>query len=87
MYHFAHVFQQAHGLTPMCYLRRARLERAIALLEAKELSVNEVAEQVGLSRLALWRGVRRLRGVAPRDLAGLAPAAQSADAAIGQVRV
>ena len=76
MYHFAHVFQQAHGLTPMCYLRRARLERAIALLEAKELPVNEVAAQVGLSRLALWRGVRRLRGVAPRDLAGLAPAAQ-----------
>jgi AraC family transcriptional regulator len=78
MYHFAHVFQQAYGLTPMCYLRRARLERAIALLEARELPVNEVAAQVGLSRLTLWRGVRRLRGVAPRELGGMAPAEEPA---------
>jgi AraC-like DNA-binding protein len=70
-YHFAHVFQQAHGLTPMVYLRRARLERALALLEARELPVNEVAARVGLSRLALWRGVRRLRGVAPREVGDL----------------
>ena len=69
MYHFAHVFQQAHGLTPMTYLRRARLERAMGLLEAREMTVNEVAEKVGLSRIALWRGVRKLRGVSPRELA------------------
>jgi AraC-like DNA-binding protein len=68
MYHFAHVFRQAHGLTPMNYLRRARLERALALLEARELPVNEVAEKVGLTRIALWRGVRRLRGVSPRQV-------------------
>ena len=69
MYHFAHVFQQAHGLTPMNYLRRARLERALGLLAEREMSVNEVAEKVGLSRLALWRGVRKLRGVSPREVA------------------
>ena len=68
MYHFAHVFQQAHGLTPMTYLRRARLERALALLESRECSVTEVAAKVGLSRLSLWRGVRQLRGVPPRDV-------------------
>ncbi len=68
MYHFAHVFQDAHRVTPMGYLRRARLERALALLESKELPVNEVAARVGLSRLALWRGVRQLRGVAPREV-------------------
>ncbi len=77
LYHFAHVFQQAHGVTPMGYLRRARLERALALLGSKELPVNEVAASVGLSRLALWRGVRQLRGVAPREvgLADYEPAA------------
>ncbi len=69
MYHFAHVFQQAHGLTPMSYLRRARLERALGLLAEREMSVNEVAEKVGLSRIALWRGVRKLRGVSPREVA------------------
>jgi AraC family transcriptional regulator len=73
LYHFAHVFQQAHGVTPMNYLRRARLERALALLEARELSINEVAEKVGLSRLALWRGIRKLRGVPPREV-GIAAA-------------
>jgi AraC-like DNA-binding protein len=74
MYHFAHVFQQAHGMTPMVYLRRARLERAIALLAKNTLPVNEVAAQVGLSRLALWRGVRQLRGIAPRDIGRVASA-------------
>ena len=69
MYHFAHVFQQAHGLTPMNYLRRARLERALGLLAEREMSVNEVAEKVGLSRISLWRGVRKLRGVSPREVA------------------
>jgi AraC family transcriptional regulator len=76
MYHFAHVFQQAHGLTPMNYLRRARLERALALLEERELTVTDVAEKVGLSRLALWRGVRKLRGVSPREVGVVADAPQ-----------
>lgn len=67
-FHFAHVFQQAQGLTPMAYLRRARLELALQLLESRELPVAEVAEKVGLSRLALWRGVRQLRGVPPRQV-------------------
>jgi AraC family transcriptional regulator len=67
-YHFLRVFKQAHGLTPMNYLRRARLERALGLLEAREMSVSEIAEKVGLSRLSLWRGVRKLRGVSPREV-------------------
>jgi transcriptional regulator GlxA family with amidase domain len=61
-------------MTPMVYLRRARLERAIALLAKNTLPVNEVATQVGLSRLALWRGVRQLRGIAPRDIGRVASA-------------
>lgn len=66
--HFVRVFQQAHGRTPMDYLRQQRLDRALQLLESTGLPVNEVAARVGLSRLALWRGVRRMRGVAPSDL-------------------
>ena len=31
MYHFAHVFQQAHGLTPMNYLRRDVAELEVAV--------------------------------------------------------
>jgi transcriptional regulator GlxA family with amidase domain len=66
-YHFLRVFKQVHRVTPVAYLRRQRLERAIALLESTDLAVGEVAARVGLSRLALWRGMRRLRGVAPRE--------------------
>ena len=67
-YHFVRVFHQAHGRTPMDYLRQQRLDRALQLLESTGLPVNEVAAQVGLSRLSLWRGVRRMRGVAPSEV-------------------
>ncbi len=67
-YHFARVFQQAHRRTPMGFLRRARLERALQLLESTTLPISEVAEQVGMTRLALWRGVQRLRGAGPRKV-------------------
>ena len=72
----------------MSYLRRARLERALPLLEAKDSLVTEVAAKVGLSRLALWRGVRRLRGVAPREVGPAGPAAltRSAESTAHQMR-
>lgn len=66
-YHFLRVFKQAHHVTPGVFLRRQRIERALALLETTSLPVGEVAARVGLSRVALWRGVRALRGVAPRE--------------------
>jgi transcriptional regulator GlxA family with amidase domain len=66
-YHFLRVFKQAHSVTPVAFLRRQRLERAIALLDSTVLPVGEVAARVGLSRLALWRGVRALRGAPPRE--------------------
>ena len=66
-YHFLRVFKQAHSVTPVAFLRRQRLERAITLLHSTELPVGEIAARVGLSRLALWRGVRALRGTPPRD--------------------
>ena len=65
-YHFLRVFKQVHRVTPVAYLRRQRLERALVLLDSTDLAVGEVATRVGLSRLTLWRGVRQLRGVGPR---------------------
>ena len=66
-YHFLRVFKQAHSVTPCAFLRRLRLERAMALLDSTTLPVGEIAARVGLSRLALWRGVRALRGTPPRE--------------------
>ena len=66
-YHFLRVFKQAHQVTPVAFLRRQRLERALTLLASTSLPVGEVAARVGMSRLALWRGVRALRGICPRE--------------------
>lgn len=69
-YHFLRVFKQAHHMTPAAFLRRQRLDRAIALLETTTLPVGEVAARAGLSQPTLWRGVRALRGASPRAARG-----------------
>jgi len=65
-FHFLRVFRQVHGMTPMTYLRTQRTRRALALLGCTQLTVGEVAQQVGLTRLSLWRYVRSAGGEAPR---------------------
>jgi AraC-like DNA-binding protein len=67
-FHFLRVFRQVHGVTPFAYLGAQRTERALALLRTTRLGVNEIAEQVGLSRLALWRRIRASSGAAPQHL-------------------
>jgi AraC-like DNA-binding protein len=67
-FHFLRVFRQVHGVTPFAYLGAQRTERALALLRTTSLGVNEIADQVGLSRLALWRRVRAASGAAPQHL-------------------
>jgi AraC family transcriptional regulator len=67
-FHFLRVFKQAYGRTPTAYLREYRLECALHLLESGTLPVSEVATRVGMSRVALWRGMRRLRGAGPLEL-------------------
>lgn len=67
-FHFLRTFRQAHGMTPMDYLREQRTRRALALLETTRLSVAEVAQLVGLSRLSLWRSVSKTAGQNPKSL-------------------
>ncbi|WP_045234846.1 helix-turn-helix domain-containing protein [Deinococcus pimensis] len=43
----SHLFRAAHGLTPMQFLERERLERAKLLLRLTARSVQDVAEDVG----------------------------------------
>jgi AraC family transcriptional regulator len=67
-FHFLRLFQQAHGRTPMEYLRELRARRALALVESTRLSCGEIAERVGLSRIALWRSLRHIKGAGARAL-------------------
>jgi len=64
-YHFLRMFRQVYGTTPVGYLRQLRTQRALHLLDSTTLEVNEIAAQVGMTRLSLWRAVRRERGTCP----------------------
>jgi len=70
-YHFARSFKLAMGTTPHRYVIQKRVEEARRLLEAQELSVDEVAWRVGFSdRSHLARHFRRLLGAPPGTLRG-----------------
>src|SRR5262245_59805002 len=46
-YHFARLFRRTTGVPPHRFVVERRLDRAIALLAARDLSVAEVSRQVG----------------------------------------
>jgi AraC family transcriptional regulator len=48
-FHFARMFKQSVGVPPRIYLTRLRVEKACELLEQTDLSVTEIAFEVGYS--------------------------------------
>ncbi|QZH74254.1 MAG: helix-turn-helix transcriptional regulator [Erythrobacter sp.] len=48
-FHFARMFKQSLGVPPRVYLTRLRMEKACDLLERTELSITEIALEVGYS--------------------------------------
>jgi AraC-like DNA-binding protein len=52
--HFARQFREAYGETPYAYLMTRRIERAMALLRAGDLSVTEVSLAVGCQSLGTF---------------------------------
>jgi AraC-like DNA-binding protein len=58
-FHFLRLFQLVHGATPAAYLRELRARRALVLLDSAVRGSDEVAARVGLSRVSLWRALRR----------------------------
>jgi AraC-like DNA-binding protein len=64
--YFSRSFKAAFGETPHQYLMSRRMERAMALLRANELSVTEVCFAVGFSSLGSFSTqFRRFVGVSP----------------------
>ena len=60
-------FRQELGITPMTYLRRYRIRQARQLLETSDLSIMQVALQVGFSESAHFtRTFQREVGMTPR---------------------
>jgi AraC family transcriptional regulator len=67
-FHFLRQFQRMFGRTPVAHLRELRTRRALALVESTSLGSGEIAERVGMSRVALWRSLRAIKGAGPRAL-------------------
>ena len=65
--HFIRTFSATFGETPIRYLQRRRIERAMALLRTTDLPVQDVCTAVGWSSLATFtRRFREVTGWAPR---------------------
>jgi AraC-like DNA-binding protein len=66
--HFSREFKATFGETPHQYLLSRRMERAMALLRAGELSVTEVCHAVGFTSLGSFSTqFRRFVGSSPTD--------------------
>lgn len=48
-FHFARMFKKSVGVPPRVYLTRLRMERTCELLETTDLSITEIAQEVGYS--------------------------------------
>lgn len=68
---FARRVERATGLSPVRFLQRLRVERAVELLETTSCTVEEIARRVGYAEpTTLRRLLRRTAGVLPRELRG-----------------
>jgi len=66
---FARRVERATGLSPIRFLRRLRVERAVELLETTKLPLEEIARRVGYAEpTTLRRALRQEAGRGAREL-------------------
>ncbi|WP_176473287.1 helix-turn-helix transcriptional regulator [Niallia circulans] len=65
-YHFSRLFQSIMQITPMNFLTRIRLNKAIELMKQQDLTIEEIALRVGYSNGNYFTKVfRSIIGVSP----------------------
>lgn len=68
-YHFLRLFKQSVGTTPHQYILQCRIEKAKHLLNKSELSIADIAHQVGFGDQShLTRYFKRIVGITPKQL-------------------
>lgn len=67
-FHFSRMFKRSVGVPPRVYLTRLRVEKACELLEWTDLTVTEIAQEVGYSsNQVLARVLMKHRRMSPSD--------------------
>jgi AraC-like DNA-binding protein len=59
-YHFTRTFRKATGYTPIEYLSKIRMEKAVSFLRQTDLSIDEIAKKIGYSNGSYFIKVFRL---------------------------
>jgi AraC family transcriptional regulator len=68
--YFASLFKQKTGISPHQYVIQQRVDRAIVLLQTKDLRIGEIATQVGFSSQShLTQHTKRATGMTPKQIA------------------
>jgi AraC family transcriptional regulator len=66
-FHFARLFQRSTGVSPHQFVIRARIDRALTLLAARERTIGEIARAVGFQTPSHFSTVfHRITGTTPR---------------------
>jgi AraC-like DNA-binding protein len=67
-YHFLRLFQRTTGLSPVQYLTKIRMDRAVYLLRHTKKSVEVIAQEIGYANSSYFCKVfRRVTGITPHQ--------------------
>ena len=68
LHHFLRLFHEVHGVTPHQYLAKRRICTAQQLLEESQMTISEIADQIGFSGAsAFGRMFRQELGCSPSE--------------------
>ncbi|MFC5649408.1 AraC family transcriptional regulator [Paenibacillus solisilvae] len=69
--YFIQLFKSIMGVSPIVYITKKRMEKAQMLLAASDLTITEIAEQVGLDLYYFSSTFRKLNSLSPTEYRGL----------------